>query len=50
MNQSLPKPNKEYIYNYKDGKNYLGEKGKNPEQITRWCVGGSNPEYAADYV
>ena len=38
------------IYNYKDGKNYLGEKGKKPEQITRWCVGGSNPEYAVDYV
>ena len=38
------------VYNYKDGKNYLGEKGKKPEQITRWCVGGSNPEFARAYI
>ena len=38
------------VYNYKDGKNYLGEKGKKPEQITRWCIGGSNREYARNYI
>ena len=38
------------VYNYKDGKNYLGEKGKDVRQITRWCIGGSNPEYARNYI
>jgi len=38
------------VYNYKDGKNYLGEKGKDVRQITRWCIGGSNPEFARDYI
>ena len=38
------------VYNYKDGKNYLGEKGKDVRQITRWCIGGSNREYARNYI
>lgn len=28
------------IYNYKDGRNYLGHSGKQVEEITNWCVGG----------
>lgn len=32
------------IYNYKDAKNYLGEEGKNPEDITDWHIGGKNNE------
>ena len=28
------------IYNYKDGKNYLGPDGLNIDQITSWHVGG----------
>ncbi len=31
-----------FIYNYKNGKNYLGEHGTPVEQIARWHVGGSD--------
>ena len=29
------------LYNYKDGRNYLGETGLPTEQITEWHVGGT---------
>lgn len=32
------------IYNYKDGKAYLGEKGLAIEQICEWHVGGKKSE------
>lgn len=32
------------IYNYKDGKAYLGEGGLNAVQICEWHVGGKTPE------
>jgi hypothetical protein len=32
------------VYNYKDGKAYLGESGLNPGQICEWHVGGKTPE------
>ena len=30
------------IYNYKDGKNYLGSHGKSPSEIKTWHVGCHN--------
>ncbi len=30
------------IYNYKDGRNYLGARGEDKENITYWHIGGKN--------
>lgn len=35
------------IYNYKDGKNYLGEVGREVEEITYWHVGGHDEKVVA---
>jgi hypothetical protein len=32
------------IYNYKDGKNYLGDEGTETVKITEWHIGGANKE------
>jgi hypothetical protein len=32
------------IYNYKDGKNYLGDEGLPTEEITDWHIGGANKD------
>lgn len=37
------------IYNWKDGKNYMGEHGHPVEEITVWHVGG-NGQYALEAV
>jgi hypothetical protein len=37
------------IYNYKDGKNYLGEEGLPVEEIRDWHIGGAGP-HAVDLV
>ncbi len=38
------------IYNYKDGKNYLGSDGLDVEDIRDWHIGGSNKEKAAEFI
>ena len=38
------------VYNYKDGKNYLGDEGKDVEQITYWKIGSNNREKARLYI
>ena len=38
------------VYNWKDGKNYLGDKGLEPEQITRWCIGSNHRDKARTYI
>ena len=35
------------IYNYKDGKNYLGEEGLSVDEIEEWHIGAHNKESAA---
>jgi hypothetical protein len=32
------------IYNWKNGKNYLGDQGLNLCDMTQWNIGGHNPE------
>ena len=38
------------IYNYKTGKNYLGEKGLPVEEITDWRIGGNSNEIASKLI
>ena len=38
------------VYNYKDGKNYLGDEGKEVEQITYWKIGSNNRDKARTYI
>lgn len=37
------------IYNWKNGKNYNGEVGKNIEDITEWSIGG-NDKRVVDFI
>ena len=36
------------IYNYKDGKNYLGAEGENIINIVNWHIGGKNKKAVAN--
>ena len=38
------------VYNYKNGKNYLGKEGKEIEHITYWNVGGNDREKVKAYI
>ena len=41
------------IYNWKDGKNYCGDRGLPVEEITEWHIGGYEPRVASwveDYL
>lgn len=38
------------VYNYKNGKNYLGDKGLEPERITRWYIGSNHRDKARAYI
>ena len=36
-----------YVYNYKDGPNYLGAEGTPVEKITEWHIGGDTEDVVA---
>ncbi len=38
------------IYNYKDGKNYLGSDGLDIEDIRDWHIGGQDKEKANEFI
>ena len=38
------------LYNYKDVNNYLGNEGKEVEQITYWKIGSNNRDKARTYI
>lgn len=38
------------VYNYKDGKNYMGEEGIPTNDITQWHVGGKDKEKALHFI
>ena len=38
------------LYNWKNGKNYLGDEGKEVEQITYWKIGSNNRDKARTYI
>ena len=38
------------IYNYKTGHNYLGNEGKDLDQITDWHIGGNSPEIVDNLI